>query len=90
MRKLRVQHEPLPGMGELFEILVASGTSVHVVSHRSGRRDLTIGRPGADQPEVTVTLTRAEASGLAALLVGAHIELVTERHDGEAAGDRVP
>ena len=25
MRKLKVRHEPLPGIGELFEIVVASG-----------------------------------------------------------------
>ena len=81
MRKLRVRHEPLPGIGELFEIVAASGLSVRVASYRSGRRDVAIGSPDADEPEVTVALTRAEATALAALLVGAHIELITEPQD---------
>ena len=70
-----------PRIGELFALSAASGLTVHVASHRSGRRDLSIGFPGADQPEVTVALTRAEATALAALLVGAHIELITDGRD---------
>jgi K+/H+ antiporter YhaU regulatory subunit KhtT len=77
MRKLKIHHDPLPGIGELFELVAASGCSVRVASRRSGRRDLSIGSPDADEPAVTVSLTRAEATALAALLVGAHIELVT-------------
>ena len=54
---------------------------MHVASHGSPPRDLSIGFPGADRPEVTVALTRAEATALAALLVGAHIELITDGRD---------
>lgn len=89
MRTLKIRHERLPGIGELFGIVAASGLSVQVVSHRSGRRDLSIGSPDADQPEITVSLTRSEASGLAALLVGAHIELITDTTDAPTR-DRFP
>lgn len=81
MRKLKVRYEPLPGVGELFELIAASGLAVRVVSQRSGRRDLALGAPDADEPTVTVALTKAEATALAALLVGAHIELISESRD---------
>jgi hypothetical protein len=61
MRKLKIQHAPLPGIGELFELVATSVLAVTVVSQRSGRRDLAIGAPGADQPMATAALTRAEA-----------------------------
>lgn len=79
MRKLKVRHVPLPGIGELFEILAASGLSVRVVSQRSGKRELSVGPADDDSRRVSVSLTRTESSALAALLVGAQIELVTER-----------
>lgn len=81
MRKLKVGHEPLPGIGEVFELVAASGLAVRVVSQRSGRRDLALAAPDADEPIATVALTRAEATALATLLLGAHIELITERRD---------
>ena len=78
MRKLKVRHERLPKIGELFEVVADAGRVVTVVSHRSGRRELAIGAPASDEPLATVSLTRVEATALAALLVGAHIELVTD------------
>ena len=79
MRRLKIRHDPLPGVGELFELVSGSGLAVTVVSQRSGRRHVSIGLPDADEPSASVDLTRAEATALAALLVGAHIELVTNR-----------
>ena len=78
MRKLKVRHERLPKVGELFEVVADAGRVVTVVSHRTGRRDLSIREPASDEPLATVLLTRAEATALAALLFGAHIELVTD------------
>ena len=83
MRKQKVKHRALPGIGDLFEITTGSGLSVSVVSHRSGRRDLAVGVPGADEPLVSEstpeagTSARNEAIALATLLTGAHIELAT-------------
>ena len=81
MRKLKVRHERLPGVGDLFELVSSSGLAVTVVSQRSGHRHLAIGAPDADEPIVTAALTRSEATALAALLVGAHIELTTSVTD---------
>lgn len=78
MRKLKVRHQPLPHVGELFELITASDDIVTIVSHRSGRRDLVVRSPGADEPLSTTNLTRTESAAIAALLVGAHIELCTE------------
>ena len=75
MRKHTVLYDKLPGIGDLFEFPTASKFRVTVVTHRSGRRELALGRPGEDEPFVTVQLTRSEATVLATLLTGAHIEL---------------
>lgn len=75
MRKLKVRHQPLPGIGELFELDAASGLTLTVVTHRSGRRDLAIGTGDEDQPKVTVGLTRTEALAVAMLLSGVQVEL---------------
>lgn len=76
MRKLKVQHEPLPGIGEIFELQTAGGDTMTIVAHRSGRRDVVVGRSD-DAAPLTARLTRAEAAAVAALLTGAHIELTT-------------
>jgi TrkA domain protein len=75
MRKLRVRHEALPGVGERFEFTAASGTTVIVVTHRSGRRDIALRAPGDDDPLVSLPLTRNESLALATLLMGTQIEL---------------
>jgi TrkA domain protein len=77
MRKVKVRHRPLPGIGELFKLDTACGLTVTVVSHRSGRREIVVGEREADEPLVTAALTRNEAAAVATLLTGAHIELIT-------------
>ena len=75
MRKFKIRNQSLPGVGQLFELDTSSGLTVSVVSHRSGRRDLVVAERGAEKPIVTAPLSRAEASAVAALLTGVHIEL---------------
>ncbi len=77
MRTLQVRHQRLPGIGELFELDTASGLTLTVVTHRSGRRDIASGTRDEARPAVTAGLTRAEALAIATLLSGAHIELST-------------
>lgn len=77
MRKVKVRHDPLPGIGELFQLETAAGLAVTIVTHRSGRRDIALGGADEEQPSVTVALTRAEAVAVATLLTGAFIELNT-------------
>lgn len=81
MRKQKVRHVPLPGIGERFDLVAASGLIVTVLTQRSGRRELAVGEPGADEPTAIISLTRAEAAAVAALLVGAQIELTTDQAD---------
>lgn len=76
MRKLQVRHQRLPGIGERFDFEATCGLIITIVSHRSGRRDVAILETDTDEPLATVALTRAEAEAMAALLVGAQIELV--------------
>jgi K+/H+ antiporter YhaU regulatory subunit KhtT len=77
MRKLKVRHERLPGIGDLFELDTAAGLTVTVVTHRSGRRDIAVGKMGADEPAITAALSRTESTAVAALLTGTNIELTT-------------
>lgn len=76
VRKLKIRHERLSGIGARFHLKAASGVTVTVISHRSGRRDFAVLETDADEPTATVRLSRAEAAAVAALLVGAQIELV--------------
>ena len=77
MRNVKVRHEPLPGIGELFELHTASGLTITVDTRRSRRRDVAIGTGDEAQPAVAAGLTRAEALAIATVLTGAHIELAT-------------
>jgi K+/H+ antiporter YhaU regulatory subunit KhtT len=79
MRKLKVRHQRLPRIGDLFELETGSGLTVTIVSHRSGRRDLAIGEAAGEEPLATAGLTRVEAAAVALLLTGVHIELTTVR-----------
>lgn len=75
MRKVKVQHQPLPGIGELFELDTASRLNLPVVTHRSGRRDRVIGTPDQERPIATAGPTRTPAVAIATLPRGAHMEL---------------
>src|SRR4051794_478011 len=70
MRKLKVRHERLPGIGDRFELDTAEGLTVTVGTHRSGRRDIAIGKVAADEPVITAALSRTESTAVAALLTG--------------------
>lgn len=74
MSKFNVRHEALPKVGDLYEFSVATGPTVTVVAHRSGRRELSVTQNN-DQRRVTVSLSETEATALATLLTGVHIEL---------------
>jgi K+/H+ antiporter YhaU regulatory subunit KhtT len=50
MRKLKVGHQLLPGIGERFHVDIKSGLRVTVVSHRSGRRDVAILKAASPRP----------------------------------------
>jgi K+/H+ antiporter YhaU regulatory subunit KhtT len=76
MRKLNVRHEPLPGIGDRFELDTASGQTMIVIAHRSGRRDLAIS-DGGDVPDINVRLSKSQAIAVATLLLGAHMEFTT-------------
>jgi hypothetical protein len=57
---MKVRHQPLLGIGDLFELDTASGPRITITNYRSGRRDVAIGDPGAEEPLATTGLTRAD------------------------------
>lgn len=75
MRKYEVLYDKLPKIGDLFEFTSCSDFTITVVTLSSGRRELALSQPGEEAPFVSVPLTRTEATVLATLLTGAHIEL---------------
>jgi hypothetical protein len=81
MRQLRVRHARMPGIGEKFEFVSALGLVITVVSQRTGRCDLSIADAVGTEPIATASLTKAEATALAALLMGAHVELIPDKTD---------
>ena len=78
MHRLNVRHQALPGIGDLFELDTSSGSTITVISHRSGRRDIAIARPDGEGPSITTELTDA---AVAMLLAGVHIELAMTARD---------
>jgi K+/H+ antiporter YhaU regulatory subunit KhtT len=87
MQKLNVRHEHLPRIGERFVLDTESGASLTVISHRSGRQDVTITDSRDREAAATASLTASEASAMAMLLSGTHIQLIatdptrpSERH----------
>jgi K+/H+ antiporter YhaU regulatory subunit KhtT len=77
MEQITVRHQPLPGVGDRFQLLAGSGWTVTVVCHGAGQRDLALVKTAGDQPIVTARLTGAEAKALAMLLAGVHITLTS-------------
>ncbi len=75
MRKMKVRHRRLPGIGDLYELDTAAGETITVIGHRSGRRDVAIGRSDSNDSLLTTGLTRSEATALAMLLTGVNVEL---------------
>ena len=57
MHRLNVRHQALPGIGDRFELDTSSGSTITVISHRSGRRDIAIARPDGEGPSITTELT---------------------------------
>ena len=60
----------LPGIGQRYDLRASRNTTVAVVIHHSGRRDLYV-LDGADEPSASVTLTDGQARTLGAILGGA-------------------
>lgn len=77
MRAQKVRYRRLPHIGELYEIDTADGPVVTVVVNRSGRRDVAVRQPDAEEPSMQLSLTRREALAVASLLTSNHIELIT-------------
>jgi TrkA domain protein len=60
---------PLPGVGARHEFVSATGRRVVVVTHRAGRREISLSRPGdADVCDTVLTLDADDASALGEIL----------------------
>lgn len=68
---VHVRQQRLPGVGRLYSITLPSGVVIRVAVTRDGGRELSISRPGDEDPWVAVGLDEAHATTLAALLTGA-------------------
>lgn len=67
-----VREQDLPGIGRRYEVTGIEGGSAVVVIHHSGRRDLYVIPPGADEPRATLTLTDHQSRTVGAILGGAY------------------
>jgi hypothetical protein len=71
-----VRQQTLPGVDAMCTLDVYAGVTVTVVSHRSGRGDVTIGAGSAGEADVTAALTEVEATALAALVTRGAVDIV--------------
>jgi K+/H+ antiporter YhaU regulatory subunit KhtT len=70
-----VRHQALAGIGDLLEPDTASGSTITVVNHQSGRRDVAIEAEAGGSPAPAV-LTEQEAAAMAMLRSGGRVELL--------------
>lgn len=71
---IEIREGRLPGIGPRWELQAGSGRTVMLVLHRrTGRRHLSIGSPGRDEPDCSAELSPGEAAALAGLLTDVRI-----------------
>jgi TrkA domain protein len=69
-----IREWPLPGVGMSYEFTTAAGARLRVITHRSGRRDISVGTPNdPDAYHTVLELTEDESRTLAELLGGSSI-----------------
>jgi K+/H+ antiporter YhaU regulatory subunit KhtT len=88
---VHVRQQRLPGIGRLYTMTLPNGVVVRVAVGRDGARELSIARPGDEDPWAAVALDEAHATTLAALLTGAQfvVEDVASVADDTAMVDTV-
>jgi len=85
---VRVREQRLPGIGHRYDIQLDDGRHLFVVVQGDGRRAVGIGEPGAEQPDVTASLSQDQAVAVAAILTGARFSIDTSEDD-RVAGDEI-
>ncbi|MEW6475349.1 MAG: TrkA C-terminal domain-containing protein [Actinomycetota bacterium] len=84
---IQIREQRLPGIGHRYELVVDRRRSLMVVVQDRGRRELGVVSHGAENPDVVVSLTQAQAVALAALLTGARFSIDTTGDDRIDAGE---
>jgi TrkA domain protein len=84
---IQIREQRLPGIGHRYELVVDGRRSLVVVVQDRGRRELGVVSGGAEEPDVAVSLTQAQAVALAALLTGARFSIDTIGDDRIDAGE---
>jgi len=71
---VRVEETQLPGVGVRHELRTKYGKHIGIITHRDGRRDITVSRKDdPDATALTITLTERESEAIADLLGGSAI-----------------
>jgi K+/H+ antiporter YhaU regulatory subunit KhtT len=88
--EVHVRQERLPGFGQLFQMAAPDGSALTVVAEdHTGRRELHVLVPGADEPSARVELPEAHAVTLATLLSGVRVVFDSEPEVDPADGVHV-
>lgn len=88
--EVHVRQERVPGLGQLFQLAAPDGSAITVVAEDStGRRELLVRAPGADEPSARVELPEAHAVTLATLLSGVRVVFESEPEVDPADGVHV-
>lgn len=72
--RVQIRQQALPGIGQLYRILLPGGDGLTItVESRSGNRSLALLPRGVDEPTGQVSLSRDEADAVATLLSGLNV-----------------
>lgn len=83
---VQIREQRLPGIGHRYELGADGGRSLMVIVQDRGRRELGVVSGDAEEPDVAVSLTQAQAVALAALLTGARFSIAMTGEDRIDAG----
>lgn len=87
MNTINVYEQPLPGLGQRFDLELDQHHTVTVIALRDGRRQLSHHATGEDTPHALIDLDRDQATTVGALLLGAQFSIDTAA--GAEHNDRV-
>ena len=75
MNSINVYEQPLPGLGQQFELHIDDRHTLCVIALRDGRRQLSRRSAGEDTTDMLIDLDRDQAATVGALLLGAQFSI---------------
>ncbi len=76
---MRIREADLPGVGRKYSMDLADGTTLAIIIHHSGRREMYLMEdPDEDEPTEIISLNDEEARKIGAIIAGSDYQPVTD------------